>query len=277
MVQAPARTMSCILLTLIATGCQTAPHPAAQDGLHTAQAPGISQVIDNSLVSNDLFSNAVDFMKAGDGNVLINQAGPFRQEIRQGPNPATNLSGFLGNLFGDLGMNQQGGPGIQQGSFMGNQIGQSWQQGSFLGNQMGSGIQQSSSTGLGGASWQQQTLTNSDGTVTQVYAGTYGDGSGSETVRRTFNANQPNVPLRTVRTQIINDDSCLQTTRTSVQTPTPAGGVNETVAIRNRDICSGAALGELRGRVMPYGSSRRIVGTITKPDGTTSRFSRVLN
>jgi hypothetical protein len=197
---------------------------------------------------------------------MIQQSGPSgtQQTIQASPNPATNLSGFLGDLFNRVGVGQSSPQGMPMGPGVQQSIMQS--------SQMGPGSQQSLSTGSYGG-MQQQTVTNADGTVSILRSGPAGAGVW-RSESQTFRQGDGQQPIRSVTSTVTRDNTCQETTRTRTITVRPDGTSRESLNLVREDVCTGESLGEVRGQVQFVNGERRLVGSIVRPDGSVQGFSR---
>jgi hypothetical protein len=269
----------CVLLASLAAGCQ--PPPVGADG----NAPRIAaqtQVMQSQLVGSshvparldDAFADLEGLLPASSGSPATQQVGPIRQVsgpggrqqiIQTSPNPATNLQGFLGDVFSRVGI---GGQSSQQGMVFGSGGGQSISQSS-----QGGGIQQSVSMGSGSGGMQQQTMTNADGSVSVVQSGPAGTGVW-RSVSQTYPQGGASRPVRTVDTTVTRDGPCLEITQSRILTVRPDGTQGESLSLRREDVCTGDSLGDVRAQVRLVEGESRLVGTVVLPDGTVRPFSR---
>jgi hypothetical protein len=265
-----------VLLASLAAGCQQLPGPVSAGGAPDPRIAAISQVISSGAGGSTLtqsglgdaaFSELIALLPLPGGSAIIQQAGQggSQQTIRTSPNPATNLSGFLSDLFSQVGI---GGQSSQQSMSMGSGSQQSISQSS-----QGGGIQQSVSMGSGTGGMQQQTMTNADGSVSIVQSGPAGTGVW-RSVSQTYPEAGSQRPVRTVETTVTRDGQCLETTQNRILTVRPDGTQGETLSVRREDVCTGDSLGEVRAQVRLVDGKSRLVGTVALPDGTVTPFSR---
>jgi hypothetical protein len=278
-----------LFLTLLVAGCQvpTVSPPATRGGRPalprvTATSQVISTGSGGTTLSQsspsapvDAFADLDSLLAAPTGPTQVNQVGPMiqqsgpggtQQTIQASPNPATNLSGFLGDLFNRVGVGQSSQQGMMMGS--GNQ------QSIIQSSQMGPGSQQSmSSSSYGGM--QQQVVSNGDGTVSVLRSGPAGTGVWrSET--QTYRQGDGQQPIRSVTSTVTRDTNCQETTRTRTITTRPDGSSRESLNVFREDVCTGESLGEVRGQIQVVNGERRLVGSIVRPDGSVQGFSRPL-
>jgi len=121
-----------------------------------------------------------------------------------------------------------------------------------------------SSGGNSSVSSNQQTISNSDGSVTMVQ--TRSVNGNTETLRRTAGGTAARFEHEKV-----TQDGCTQATLHRTVT-----GATETIEIRRRDTCSLQSLGSLRADVRPQGDKRHLSATITDADGHTRTLERDL-
>jgi hypothetical protein len=274
-----------MVLVLLVAGCQMptiSPRTAAggdQTAFHTAVSQVIASGPGGTVLTQasggagaPVFADLESMLADPGAKALVNQVGGITQvstptgnvqTIQAGPNPATNLQGFLGNLFNQVGIGGQPGPGIQKGYGSQQSIIQS----------SGDGIQQSLSSSNVGGGTQQQVISNADGTVTVQEAGPAGSGVW-RTYRRIFRQGNPDQPIRTETTTVTREDSCRETTRTRTTIVRPDGTRRDLLSINREDLCTGNSLGDVRAQVRVVNGERQLVGTITDANGEIRSFVR---
>lgn len=274
-----------LLVALWVAGCQalpSQPHVAASQII--SSGPGGTTLYQGSDAGADRAFDDLDAMlgPAPDGGQTAqgnDQAGT-QQVIQASPNPATNLGGFLNDVFQRVGVGGHGqpgspsGPGTQQSIAQGSVIGSGSQQSISQSSSIGSGSQQSLSMGSGDG-MQQQIITNSDGTVSVQRSGPGGNGVWrSET--QTYRRGDDQRPLRSVDTRVSREGDCLEVSRTRTVVHRPDGSVHERLRVNRDNVCTGESLGEVRAHVETVDGVPSLVGRIIRPDGSVQDFTRPL-